>query len=229
MSKVYTIRECFYSLQGEGARAGTPNVFLRFAGCNLACSVAREGFNCDTDFSFGERLTLGGVLSLVKRTDKGDCKAIILTGGEPTLQVDEALLVALHHAGYYICIETNGTKPVPMAREAGAKGVDYIACSPKPQSRIALRRADEVRCVVQAGQEPDAMGVVASTYFVSPAFQAPGDVHAAREGGDWTSSPDDIDSLAVDWAVSICKRAPAEWGAIRWRLSVQQHKLWGVE
>ena len=228
MSNGYTVRECFYSLQGEGARAGTANVFLRFAGCNLACSVALEGFNCDTDFSFGGKLALDAVIRLVRRIDMGDCKKIILTGGEPMLQVDEALLVALHGAGYYVAVETNGTKRVPSSVDVGAKGVDYIACSPKPGSEVALVRADEVRCVVQTGQEPDHRGVVASAYFVSPAFVAPGDVPAARASRKWVGSADDADSLAIDWAVSVCKRQVG-WGEIRWRLSVQQHKFWGVE
>lgn len=136
----YKIREIFYSLQGEGCHTGIPAVFVRFSGCNLRCPW------CDTDFSTYEERTAEDIVAEVRRLQKETCY-VILTGGEPSLQVDEALLQALHQAGYKVAIETNGTRELP-------EGIDWITCSPKEGSMLHLRHADEVK-VVYTGINPE--------------------------------------------------------------------------
>lgn len=225
MSQTYHVNECFYSLQGEGARAGTANVFLRFAFCNLQCVDLKKlgrplqgtevdaGFNCDTDFAKGEKMTLERVVSLVRDTDEGRCKWVILTGGEPTLQADAPLLKALRVAGYKIAIETNGTRMID-----GHGLIDWVSCSPKRGSKVALLSASEVRVVVEPGQEPNAHGISAVHYFVSPACLAP----TADKMERWESGPRDFVQEAISWATDWCLKHP------RWRVSLQTHKILGL-
>ena len=136
MAKTYRINEIFYSLQGEGFHTGTPAVFVRFSGCNLACPF------CDTDFaSFTEMTLLELVDTVSDYLDDDGPFMIVLTGGEPALQVDEELLTALHTVGHVrIHIETNGTKPLP-------KGIDWVTCSPKEGTKPVLKRVDELKVV----------------------------------------------------------------------------------
>ena len=198
----YHVAEIFYSLQGEGHRKGTANVFVRFAGCNLKCNVAEHGFDCDTDFR--SRETFANADDLGDRIDgfwSGDFKgkrSVILTGGEPTLQLDSELIDALQDRGFFIAIETNGTDHI-------LAGVDWVSCSPKSKG-IVLTEADEVRVVLATGQLPgDVTLPRAVHYFVSPAFEG-----------------DTLQPGALKWCIDWCLYAPA------WRLSVQDHKLWGV-
>lgn len=130
------INEIFYSLQGEGFHTGTPAVFVRFSGCNLKCPF------CDTQHEDGVLMSDEAILHEV---NKYPAKMVILTGGEPSLWIDDALIDMLHAAGKYICIETNGTRPLP-------EGIDWITCSPKTGSDLCLKRMDEVK-VVYLGQD----------------------------------------------------------------------------
>ena len=112
---MYKVNEIFYTLQGEGAHSGIPAVFIRFSGCNLRCPW------CDTDFTDFSEMTAEQIVA--EAIDLYDIpnerrKMVVLTGGEPSLQVDKPLINALHAAGFYICIETNGTRPLP-------EGIDY--------------------------------------------------------------------------------------------------------
>ena len=109
------INEIFYSLQGEGFHVGTPAVFVRFSGCNLKCEF------CDTRHGEGVMMSDEEILEQVCQYP---CKTVILTGGEPGLWVDEDLVAALHKAGKYVCIETNGTCVLP-------ESIDWVTCSPK--------------------------------------------------------------------------------------------------
>ena len=109
------INEIFYSLQGEGFHTGTPAVFVRFSGCNLKCSF------CDTRHEEGILMSDEEILRAISAFPSN---VVILTGGEPSLWIDQAFIDLLHRAGKYICIETNGTKPLP-------KGIDWVTCSPK--------------------------------------------------------------------------------------------------
>ena len=158
----YDLVEIFESLQGEGRNMGRPCVFVRFAGCNLACPW------CDTDVSCRFSATLD---ELLKEISGFRAKSVVLTGGEPTL-VDAMpeLVAALKERGYWIAVETNGTSDAEWLQF-----VDYVACSPKSEfpDTVALSRADEVRVVASSedvvGFCRDIRGRIAATdYYVSP-------------------------------------------------------------
>ena len=196
--KKYRINEIFYSVQGEGVRAGCPSLFLRFSKCNLLCTVASHGFDCDTEFESGEDMTAGEIVAALGDLS-GDCRWVVLTGGEPGLQVDDELVDALHRAGYRLAIETNGTVALPS-------GLDWVTVSPKvPEEALRQRQADEVKYVRAAGQEIPETVVRADHYLISPAFD--GDV---------------LQPETLAWCLELVRRNPG------WRLSVQQHKGWGV-
>ena len=159
---MYDLVEIFESLQGEGRNTGRPCVFVRFAGCNLACPW------CDTDVAKRFSLSLGDLLSEIEQFK---AKSVILTGGEPTIREGmPGLVAALKAAGYWIAVETNGTAAPDWLAD-----VDYVACSPKAEyaGRIVLTRADEVR-VVASSEDVVAFcaqvrGRIAATdYYVSP-------------------------------------------------------------
>jgi len=201
----YSINECFYSLQGEGVRAGTPNVFLRFAGCNLDCSEQTHGFDCDTDFSKGQLLEAPQIVEQVKAVCAERCDWIILTGGEPTLQLDAPLVNQLKAAGFKLAIETNGTRPVPA-------GVDWVCVSPKVEdSALKQHQADEVKYVRVAGDPLPARAVQAKHYLLSPAFDVASRGNAAQ-----------LSRANLEWCIKLCLEHPP------WRLSVQQHHIWGI-
>ena len=156
----YSIKEIFYTLQGEGARAGRPAVFCRFSGCNLwsgresdrASAVCKF---CDTDFvgtdgelggKFIDSDSLAQTINSLWPTAYTDSKYVVFTGGEPLLQLDAALTTSIHEAGFEIAIETNGTLPVPT-------GVDWICVSPKMGTELLVRRGHELKVVIpQPGQ-----------------------------------------------------------------------------
>jgi len=201
--KTYGVSEVFYSLQGEGAMAGTPSVFLRLRGCNMICTEARHGFTCDTKHNTGATKTHAEILDMLQDAHGDDTPGwVIVTGGEPTLQLDCSLVAALKRR-YQVAVETNGTRsredcPALMA-------VDWISCSPKRDASVALQRADEVRVVVEPGMRPEDAGVLAQRKYVSP----------RAVGGK-------IDPGALGWAVSWCKANPS------WCLSIQQQTVWGI-
>lgn len=128
------VNEIFYSLQGEGHHTGVPAVFIRFAGCNLSC-----GF-CDTDHA---PFTTMAERSIVDTVISYPCRHVVITGGEPSLQLTKSLVDMLHREGCYIQVETNGTGRLP-------DGVDWVTCSPK-QGPYALHKVDELK-VVFTGQ-----------------------------------------------------------------------------
>lgn len=114
---MYRVNEIFYSLQGEGRWMGRPAVFLRMSGCNLRCPF------CDTDFKGYKEMTAEEIADACAQKG-GECQFIVITGGEPTLQVDATLTQTLHAKGFYLAMETNGTHPIP-------EGIDWVTCSPK--------------------------------------------------------------------------------------------------
>ncbi len=198
MAPRYLVNEMFYSLQGEGVRAGTPNVFLRLARCNQECRLETHGFDCDTEFESGRWLTAEEIVAEARRLSAG-CGWLILTGGEPALQVDGKLIDALHGAGFELAIETNGSVELPA-------GIDWITVSPKvAEHAIRQRTAHEVKYVRGYGQALPRTVVKAEHYLLSPAFDGAG-----------------LDRRALEWCIRLCQEHPP------WRLSVQQHKLWGV-
>ena len=153
---MYRINEIFYSLQGEGYHTGMPAVFVRFSGCNLRCPF------CDTDFADYTEMSAEQIVEEIhtlihkhstlnpqhSTLNPHHSPLIVLTGGEPALQVDAPLLTALHTMGIPICIETNGTHALP-------DGIDWVTCSPKEGTRLALNRADELKVVLTEDTQPE--------------------------------------------------------------------------
>ncbi|MEQ1673019.1 MAG: 7-carboxy-7-deazaguanine synthase [Hyphomicrobium sp.] len=208
---MYSVKEIFYTLQGEGANAGTPAVFCRFAGCNLWTGREEDRAKavcqfCDTEFAgtdgagggkfetaadlaFACKLALGGV------TGPG---LVVLTGGEPMLQIDQALIDALHDEGFAIAVETNGTLEVP-------DDIDWICVSPKAGADLVQTRGDELKLVYpQAALLPAAVrDLDFDHYFLQP---MDGPAQAAN----------------TQAAIAYCKSNPP------WRLSVQTHKVLGI-
>ena len=155
------INEIFYSLQGEGARAGRPSIFIRLSKCNLRCSF------CDTEYDSGEEMSLE---EIHKDIEKFGCKWIVWTGGEPTLQLTDEIVAFFKSKGYMQAIETNGTRKVPQ-------GIDYITCSPKQHfERIKelILHAHELRFPMVKGDElPNLQELPeADNYLLSPIFDA---------------------------------------------------------
>lgn len=184
------VNDIFYSLQGEGRNTGRAAVFVRFAGCNLKC-----GF-CDTDFASYEELSDADIL---RRISKYPSRFVVLTGGEPSLQVDRPLVEMLHANGYEIAMETNGTHAV-------VEGIDWITCSPKGHS--VLRRCDELKCIF--GEDtiaPDDHGIEADYRYLQPC-----DVQDPERNALTTRR-------CLDYILSHPE----------WRLSLQTHKLVGFK
>jgi len=207
----YAVKEIFLTLQGEGAHAGRAAVFCRFSGCNLWSGREQDRAGatctfCDTDF-VGTDGTLGG--RYATSDDLADAVAsqwvgehsyryVVLTGGEPLLQVDAELIDALRARGFAIGLETNGTIELP-------KGVDWVCVSPKAGAELRVRRGDELKLVYpQAGAMPPAFADLAFERFSLQPMDGP-DVAANTER-----------------AVNYCMRHP------QWRLSVQTHKTLGI-
>ena len=209
---MYSVKEIYYTLQGEGAQTGRPAVFCRLAGCNLWSG--REGDRetatcnfCDTDFvgtdgpSGGKFADAEALASACRAAWRGNGEArpfVVLTGGEPMLQVDEALIAALHALSFEIAIETNGTVPVPRA-------IDWICVSPKAGAPLVQRSGDELKLVYpQKALQPDDVESLDFRYFSLQPMDGP----AATE------------NLAN--SIAYCREHP------QWRLSLQTHKLLGL-
>lgn len=137
---IYAVNEIFYSLQGEGFFTGTPMVFVRFARCNRRCSF------CDTDFAASVPMTAEAIVDEAERLAPG-CRRLVLTGGEPLLQVDAELIKTLKTSGYTLHLETNGTLPVPA-------GIDWATCSPK-DANPEPQRIDELKVVFTDSVDPE--------------------------------------------------------------------------
>lgn len=207
----YSVKEIFYTLQGEGANAGRPAVFCRFAGCNLWSGREEDRASavcqfCDTDF-VGTDGTLGGkyasaealAAQIAAQWPAGaGHRLVVLTGGEPLLQVDAALIDALHARQFRIAVETNGTVAAPP-------GLDWICVSPKAGSTLVLRAGQELKVVVpQPGLDLGALAELPFEHHFLQAMDGP----LAREN--------------TAWATAHCLADP------RWRLSVQTHKVLGI-
>ncbi|NDV12332.1 7-carboxy-7-deazaguanine synthase [Crenobacter caeni] len=207
---MYTVKELFYTLQGEGAHAGRAAVFCRFAGCNLwsgreadrARAVCRF---CDTDFvgvgpdggRFADAASLAAAVAQCWQGEGGR-RYVVFTGGEPLLQLDAALIAAVHAAGFEVGVETNGTLPAPA-------GIDWLCVSPKAGADWVQRSGDEIKLVYP---QPSLMpGVVDASSFV----------HA------WLQPMDGPGRAAnTQAAIDYCLQDA------RWRLSLQSHKLVGL-
>lgn len=208
----YAVKELYYTLQGEGAHTGRPAVFLRFAGCNLWSGLERDRASaicdfCDTDFvgvdgpgggKFKDAESLAdAVLAHWPQEHEGSAREggyVVCTGGEPLLQLDNALLEALHARGFEVGVETNGTIEAPA-------GIDWICVSPKADAPLVLTKGNELKLVYpQEKAMPDRFLGMAFDFF----FLQPMDGAARAENT----------AAAIDY----CKNHP------QWRLSVQTHK-----
>ncbi|MBM3258213.1 MAG: 7-carboxy-7-deazaguanine synthase [Candidatus Sericytochromatia bacterium] len=209
----YAIKEIYPTLQGEGAQAGQMAVFLRFAGCNLWTGREddRPGATCvfcDTDFvgtngpgggSYDEQALVRAVNEAWVATGaSGPRRWVVCTGGEPTLQLDSALVRALQQAGFRVAIETNGTRPVP-------EDVDWVCVSPKADAPLVQTSGHELKLVYpQADAQPERFkGLAFDHFFLQP-----------MDGPD--------KAAATDAAIAYCMAHP------EWRLSLQTHKLVGL-
>lgn len=173
--RIYKLAEIFYSLQGEGIQAGRPAVFVRFAGCNLACEW------CDTDYGPKLEMTAVEIAQEVKRLG-GPRPLVVLTGGEPALQVDDELVTSLDEST--LAIETNGTMLIPC-------GIDWVTVSPKDGHDLLQVRCDEVKIVLADGQPIPPIAINASHYLLSPMF----DGQNAVQGN-------------IDWCIQQAKENP---------------------
>jgi 7-carboxy-7-deazaguanine synthase len=212
----YAVKEIFLTLQGEGMNTGRRAVFLRFAGCNLWSGREEDRADaqcnfCDTDFvgmngdrggRYADADTLADKVEEIwchALEEPGDTQLVVITGGEPMLQVDDALIDALHDRGFEIAIETNGTLPVPRT-------IDWITVSPKAGTEVVQRSGDELKLIwPQPGSNPDAMEEWDFKHFMVQALDGPG-AHDNR-------------TAAIRYVIQHPK----------WRLSTQTHKLIGLK
>ena len=211
--KSYSVKEVYYTLQGEGAQTGRAAVFLRFAGCNLWSGIERDRASavcqfCDTDFvgmdgPGGGRFEAQQLADHVRKmwlanAGAGGVPYVVCTGGEPALQLDRPLIDALHGAGFEIAIETNGTIALPA-------GIDWICVSPKAGSTLIQRSGHELK-------------------LVYPQEQALPEMFLALEFDHFFLQPMDGAQIAVNTraAIAYCQQHP------QWRLSVQTHKTLGI-
>jgi 7-carboxy-7-deazaguanine synthase (Cx14CxxC type) len=238
----YAVKELFFTLQGEGAQSGRAAVFLRFAGCNLWSGRNEDRARgpggcarwCDTDF-VGTNGANGGrydARTLATRAralwehgvlDRSSARPfIVCTGGEPALQLDEALIEALHQEGFEVAIETNGTRVLP-------RGIDWVCVSPKAGAPLVVTEGDELKLVYPQGTEdtdPRRFEALSFRYwFVQPLDEAP-----SITGLDGSVRTDEARMRAAQAAreantkacIALCLARP------RWRLSLQMHKLVGI-
>lgn len=208
----YSVKEIFYTLQGEGAQSGKAAVFCRFSGCNLWSGREQDRASaackfCDTDF-VGTDGTGGGKFAtadaLADAVEKAwgaqgtQHRLVVLTGGEPLLQVDEALTAALHARGFSIAVETNGTMVAPP-------GLDWVCVSPKADAELVIRKGNELKLVYpQVGVDPARFEKLQFDHFFLQPMDGP------------------LRSENTARAIAYCQQHP------QWRLGVQSHKIIGI-
>ena len=211
----YAVKECFLTLQGEGVQSGSRAVFLRFAGCNLWSGREQDRAEaqctfCDTDFDgtdgegggkFRDEEALADHVASTWATG-ADNRLVVITGGEPMLQLDDALVEALHARGFRVAVETNGTLPA-------VEGLDWICVSPKAGTDVVQRTGDELKLVwPQEGIDPAELESWGFDHFLVQPMDCP------------------MDSSARDRAVQAAIRLAME--RPKWRLSLQAHKVVGL-
>ncbi|MFT8790406.1 7-carboxy-7-deazaguanine synthase [Komagataeibacter saccharivorans] len=208
----YTVKEIFPTLQGEGAQAGRTAVFCRFAGCNLWSGLERDRAQatcrfCDTDFigtdgvnggRFADAAQLADAISQAWPVPDTGPAFVVFTGGEPLLQLDDALIAAMHARGFEIAVETNGTLPAPT-------GIDWVCVSPKAGAPLVQKSGDELKLVYP---QPDLL---------------PEQVADLNFRQFWLQPMDNAErNRNTAAAVDYCMHHP------QWRLSLQTHKLIGI-
>ena len=199
---MYRVNDIFYSLQGEGHNTGRAAVFIRFAGCNLRCSF------CDTEFDTYREMTAEEIVASINTYS---ARFVVLTGGEPTLQVDEAFVDLLHQYGFEVAMESNGTRPAP-------NNLDWLTVSPKISGEkwkveSGWRLPDEVKVVFDENTVPETYLPSPSTLSLSPIlYLQPCDTGNAERN-----------AIIINRCIDYIKEHP------QWRLSLQTHKLIGFK
>lgn len=195
--RLYRVNDIFYSLQGEGRNTGRAAVFVRFAGCNLRCSF------CDTEFDSYREMTCEEIVEEMSRYEVRGARykdsfrqLVILTGGEPTLQVDEAFVDLLHQHGYEVAMESNGTRLAPS-------NIDWLTVSPKEGARCQVTRCQELKLVFTDEKSVDNRGIEAEYYYLQPC-----------DTGDAERN-----KAILHACIDYIQKHP------QWRLSLQTHKL----
>ena len=189
--RLMKINEIFYSLQGEGHYTGTPAVFVRFAGCNLKCSF------CDTDFTSFTEMTEDDI---VRKIGQYPTNHIVITGGEPTLQITASLVSKLHDAGKYVQIETNGTNVLP-----DGCNIDWVTCSPKYKA-VRLQHIDELKVVFEGQDMSQYDCLTASEYRLQPC----------------DTQDEEKNKEILRQTIDFILKNP------KWKLSLQTHKILNV-
>lgn len=209
---MYSVKEIFYSLQGEGAQAGRASIFCRFAGCNLWSGREQDRAQavcdfCDTDF-IGTNGQNGGKFATAEALcdflqslwpDTAEAPYIIFTGGEPALQLDQTLVDCCHHYGFEVAIETNGTKPL-------ARGIDWICVSPKADTELLITQGHELKLVYpQPLAQPERFDSLDFEHFYLQPMDSPTRL------------------IHTQQVIDFCKQHP------KWKLSLQTHKTLGID
>ncbi|MBS98611.1 MAG: 7-carboxy-7-deazaguanine synthase [Oceanospirillaceae bacterium] len=210
---MYTVYEMFYTLQGEGAQSGRPAVFCRFAGCNLWSGREEDRAKavcqfCDTQFvgtdgqrggKFSTASDLAESIASLWPAGVAGQRYVVCTGGEPALQLDEPLVDALHRLDFEVAIETNGTRPLPS-------GIDWVCVSPKAGTDLVIRTGDELKLVYpQSLAEPERFESLQFKHFYLQPMDGP------------------LQGANQRRCIEYCLAHP------RWKLSLQTHKLLGID
>lgn len=195
------VSEIFYSLQGEGARIGTPTIFIRLTGCKAKFACFKAGIKCDTEFESGKEYTIQDILNWLQ-LNAPQCNEITWTGGEPTDQLTDEIVEIFKNKGFFQAIETSGLNPVPI-------GIDFICVSPKVAEHVVAKNfpngVQELRYVRHKGQDIPKPSIKADHYWISP-----------------HSDGFDINSENLKHCIQLC----IENGT--WKMSLQNHKLWNI-
>lgn len=198
---ILNVSEIFYSLQGEGARIGTPTIFIRLQGCKTKNACFAMGIKCDTEFESGKEMTLDEIFDWCE-VNADQCNEITWTGGEPCDQLTEEIVAYFKNALFFQAIETSGLKPVP-------KGIDFVCVSPKVAEHVVAKNfpdgVDELRYVRHKGQDIPQPSVEAKHYWISP------------HSDGFTINPENL-KHCIDLCIENGK----------WKMSLQNHKLWNV-
>lgn len=194
------VSEIFYSLQGEGARAGSANIFVRLQGCKAKDACYASRIRCDTEFESGKEMSCLDLLDYFANRFP-EAESIIWTGGEPAQQLTSEIIHYFKDKGFYQAIETSGLFPVP-------ENLDYVVVSPKVAEHVVAKnftKVDELRYVRHSGQSVPVPSIEATHYYLSP-----------------HSDGFEINSENLKHCIELCKHNP------KWKLSIQMHKIWHV-
>jgi organic radical activating enzyme len=195
------VSEIFYSLQGEGARIGTPTIFIRLSGCKAKNACYSMGIKCDTEFESGQEMSIQQICDWIKE-NAPQCREITWTGGEPTDQLTAEIVNHFKSDGFYQTIETSGLNPVP-------EGIDFICVSPKVAEHVIKKNfpkgVNELRYVRHKGQSIPEPSIKAEHYWISP-----------------HSDGFNINSENLKHCIDLCIKNG------QWKLSLQNHKIWNV-